>query len=232
MLYIIGTPIGNLEDISNRALRILREVDLILCEDTRRTKKLLLSFEIKTPTESYHHHSKLKKKKAILDLLEQGKDLALVSDAGMPGIADPGGKLIDFLYKQLPDLQVSPIPGCSAITALASVSGFPMNSFLFLGYPPKKNKRKKFFKGVADSEYPVIFFEAPYRILKTLNELQVEAGHREVVVGRELTKKFERVYRGTLDQIIQKLQDEQDEQGDSRLKGEFTVILNKCAKPI
>jgi len=222
VLYIVGTPIGNLEDISTRALRILKECDLIFCEDTRRTKKLLSHYKINTLTQSYHQHSRLRKKQKILALLKDGKEIALVSDAGMPGISDPGGKLICFLKENLPDLRIAPIPGPSAITAIASVSGFPMDSFLFLGFAPKKKGRTKFFEKIAVSEQSVIFFESPYRIMKTLEELRQTIKERRVVVGRELTKKFEKVYYGSLDEIVQELQDEI--RGDHP-KGEFTIAI-------
>lgn len=217
-LYVVATPIGNLEDISARALRVLEEVDLILCEDTRRTQKLLHHYGINTKRESYHQHSRLPKKQKILKLLSQGHDLALVSDAGAPGISDPGGKLIDFLLPRLPELEVIPVPGASAITTLASVSALSMDSFLFLGYPPKKKKRNEFFEKITQSESPVVFFEAPYRIVRTLKDLRKTAGNKKIVVGRELTKKFEKIYRGSVDEILKKLQ-------DKNIKGEFTIIV-------
>jgi len=146
-LYIVATPIGNLEDLSFRALRILSEVDLILCEDTRVTKKLLDRYQIKTPTLSYHQHSKLKKVDYILELLRKGKNLALVSDAGTPGISDPGNKLISEIMRQLGiQVKIIPVPGPSAVIAAASISGFPTDKFIFLGFPPTKKKRKKFFE--------------------------------------------------------------------------------------
>ncbi|GAI37445.1 unnamed protein product, partial [marine sediment metagenome] len=159
-LYIVATPIGNLEDLSFRALRILSEVDLILCEDTRVTKKLLDHYQIKTPTLSYHQHSKLKKVDYILDLLKQNKNLALVSDAGTPGISDPGNKLINTIITR-PGcvVKIVPLPGPSAVTVAVSISGFPMDKFIFLGFPPTKKKRKKFFEEMMSSKYPVIFYE-------------------------------------------------------------------------
>ncbi len=218
MFYVVATPIGNLKDITERALEVLKEVDLVLCEDQRRTKKLLNYYKIDIPTESYHFHSRLGKKKKIVRLLKEGKDLALVSDAGTPGVSDPGGKLIQFILEKRPETKISPIPGPSSILALASVSGFFMDRFLFLGYPPKKNKRKSFFNEVADSDHPVVFFEAKYRIIKTLKELKEAAGEKEVVVGRELTKKYETIYRGRLDEVIESIKND-----DTR--GEFTIIV-------
>jgi len=152
-LYIISTPIGNLEDITLRALRILKEVDFVLCEDTRVTKKLLERYDINTPTISYHQHSNAAKVSSIMELLNEGKDLALVSDAGTPGISDPGGKLIAEVLNPLTSSnssvnsspQIIPIPGASAVTCAASISGFPMDKFVFLGFPPAKEKEEKVF---------------------------------------------------------------------------------------
>jgi 16S rRNA (cytidine1402-2'-O)-methyltransferase len=144
-----------------------------LCEDTRVTKKLLTHYQIKTPTLSYHQHSKFQKIDYIINLLKGGKNLALVSDAGTPGISDPGNKLVAEIIKELGnEVKIIPIPGPSAVTAAASISGFPMDKFLFLGFPPAKKKRRKFFEELINSKYPVIFYESPYRIIKTLSELQ------------------------------------------------------------
>lgn len=211
-LYIVATPIGNLKDITIRALHILAEVDLILCEDTRVTKKLLNHYDIKTRVESYHQHSKLKKVNYIIDLLKQGKNLALVSDSGTPGISDPGNKLIE----ELKDItEIIPIPGPNAVATIASVSGFPMDKFVFLGFPPHKKARNKFFKEVAESKHPVILYESPYRILKTLKELS-ELKDFDIVVGRELTKKFETIYRGKARNIIKQI----------KPKGEFVIVIS------
>jgi len=228
MLYVVATPIGNLEDISLRALRILKEVNLILCEDTRRTKKLLNFYNIKTPTLSYHQHSKLKKLNHILKLLKEGQRIALVCDAGTPGISDPGGKLIEFLIQRIPDLKIPPVPGPSAVTCAASISGFPMDKFLFLGFPPTKRKRKKFFKEIKSSKYPVIFFESPHRILKTLKQLketieQWDNGVMEIVVCCELTKKFETIYRGNIEKVLEEIKAGKTE--SSKVKGEFVIIV-------
>lgn len=219
-LYIVATPIGNLKDLNLRALKILKEVNLILSEDTRVTKKLLENYNIKTPTLSYHQHSKLKKIDYILQLLKEGKNLALVSDAGTPGISDPAGKLVNLLTR-LPGfvVKIVPVPGPSAVTAAASISGLPMDRFLFLGFPPAKRKRKKFFQEVISSKYPVIFYESPYRILKTLKELSSFLANGEVVVCRELTKKFETVYRGNIEKVIKEIEKD-------KVKGEFVVIVN------
>jgi len=218
-LYIIGTPIGNLKDITLRALEVLKEVDLILCEDTRVTKKLLEHYQIKKPLLNYHQHSRLKKVNYILELLKQGKNLALVSDAGTPGISDPGNLLVYEAIERLREkVEIIPIPGPSAATAAASISGFPMDKFLFLGFPPTKRKRKKFFEAVVKSKYPVIFYESPYRIIKTLKELSSFISDREVVVCRELTKKFETIYRGEIEEVIKEIEKD-------IIKGEFVIIV-------
>ncbi len=212
-LYIVATPIGNLKDITLRALRVLENVDLILCEDTRRSKKLLNHYNIETPVESYHQHSKISKINKIINLLEQGKNLALVSDSGTPGISDPGNKLIEEIKNIA---EIIPIPGPNAVATIASISGFPMDKFIFLGFPPHKKGRNKFFKEVAEHKYSVIIYESPHRIIKTLNELK----DLDIVVGRELTKKFETVYRGNVKEIIKRLEKEKP-------KGEFVIAIKK-----
>jgi 16S rRNA (cytidine1402-2'-O)-methyltransferase len=215
-LYIVATPIGNLNDITLRAVNTLKSVDLILSEDTRVTRKLLEHYQIKTKTISYHQHSKLHKINYIIDLLKQGSNIALVSDAGVPGVADPGNKLVELVVKELgSQVNIVPIPGCSAIMAAASVSGFKMDKFLFLGFPPAKKKRSKFFQEIADSKYPVVFYESPYKIIKTLESLVFLK--QEIVVCRELTKKFETIYRGSVEEAIEVLKKD-------AIKGEFTVI--------
>lgn len=216
-LYIVSTPIGNLEDITQRALRILSEVDLILCEDTRVTRKLLDRYGISVPLLSYHQHSDTGKIKHVIQLLEKGKDLALVSDAGTPGISDPGNKLIEETLP-LKNLKIVPVPGASAAAAAASVSGFQMDRFLFLGFPPPKKKRKKFFEQVQSSVYPVIFYESPYRITKTLSELVPLIKNRQIAVCRELTKKFETIYRGKAEEVLAQIQKDVP-------RGEFTVVI-------
>ncbi len=215
-LSIIATPIGNLDDITARALHTLKTVDCILCEDTRVTRNLLEHFGISTPIESYHHHSDAKKIKNIIELLNNGKNLALVTDAGTPGISDPGNELISHLTTK--GIQIIPIPGACAAIAGLSVSGFPTDKFIFLGFPPHKNKRQKFFKEAAASEHTVVFYESGHRIKKCLSELQaVLKPNQKVVVGRELTKKFETIYRGTIEQIIEQMTDE---------RGEFVIVVS------
>ena len=227
-LYVIATPIGNLQDISERAIDTLGSVDLILCEDTKTTKKLLDHYQIKTPTTSYHQHSNLQKVGRIIDFLKEGKNLALVSDAGTPGVSDPGNKLIHNILESTgddsPQIKIVSVPGPSAITAAASISGFPTDRFLFLGFPPVKKKRKKFFEEAINSKYPVIFYESPHRIIKTLWELGSTAENfnlkPQIVVCREMTKKFETVYRGEIKDVIKQI--ERD-----TTKGEFVVIIDK-----
>lgn len=218
-LYILATPIGNLEDITLRAIRVLKEVDFILCEDTRETRKLLLRYEINKPTLSYHQHSKLQKIEQIIGLLKEGKNLALVSDAGTPSISDPGGKLVEEVLRALEDgAEIIPIPGPSAVITAASISGFPADKFLFLGFPPHKKGRNKFFKKITGTEETVIFYESTYRIIKSLEELRAAAPERRVAVCRELTKMFETIYRGTADEVINKLKAD-------TTKGEFVVVV-------
>ena len=220
-LYIVATPIGNLKDISLRALEILKEVDLILCEDTRITKKLLDHYNIRKPTLSYHEHSKLKKVEYIVDLLGEGKNLALVSDAGTPGVSDPGNKLVEEVINSLGDkVAIIPLPGASAVVAAASISGFPMDKFSFLGFPPAKKKRSKFFGEISNSKIPVVFYESPYRIIKTLTELSNANKELSVVVCRELTKKFETIYRGDIEDAIKQIKKDET-------KGEFVVVVGK-----
>jgi len=171
-LYIVATPIGNLEDISLRALRILGEVDFILCEDTRVTRRLLSYYKIRTPTISYHQHSKLPKVEQILGLLARGKDLALVSDAGTPGISDPGGKLVQAVLEKFGEnIKIESVPGPSAVTAALSISGIPTDKFVFMGFPPHKKGRQTFLQKVMENEWPAVLYESKHRILKLLEEL-------------------------------------------------------------
>ena len=218
-LYVISTPIGNLDDISPRALNILKQVDFIICEDTRVTLKLLNHYQIKKPLISYHQHSKIKKIDYIVDLLKQEKNLALVSDAGTPGISDPGNVLIKEIINNLNNqVRIIPIPGACALTTLASISGLPTDKFLFLGFLPHK-ARNKIYDTIKNSELTVIFYESPYRMLKTLEFLAgILDESRQVVVGRELTKMFETIYRGTTKEVMKKLKKD-------KVKGEFVVLI-------
>ena len=218
-LYIVATPIGNLGDITVRALATLKEVDLILCEDTRVTRKLLSHFDLKTSTKSYHQHSPEKVKKEIVKQLGEGKNLALVTDAGTPGISDPGNELIEYVTRSTEHGPIISVPGASAVTAALSISGFPTDKFVFMGFPPHKNKRKKFFEEIASAKYTVVIYESCHRIKKALRELSnVLKANQNVCISRELTKKFESVYRGKIsDMDSMKIPE----------KGEFVVVVSK-----
>ncbi|MBI2068903.1 MAG: 16S rRNA (cytidine(1402)-2'-O)-methyltransferase [Candidatus Yanofskybacteria bacterium] len=220
MLYIVATPIGNLEDITLRAVSVLTNADLILAEDTRVTRVLLDRYNIKKELLSYHEHSGLKKLEKVVKMLKEGKNLALVSDAGTPGISDPGGFLVSEALKAVPDLKVVPIPGANvAITAL-SVSGFPADKFVFLGFPPHKKGRQTFFKRIGDIEETVVFYESKHRILKALEELRELSmlNDRPIMVARELTKQFETIYRGTIGETL-------DQLNKTKVLGEFVVVI-------
>lgn len=224
ILYIVATPIGNLKDLTWRALEILREVDLVVCEDTRQTIKLLNHYGIKKPLVSYFQHSKLTKIDYIVEQLRQGKKVALVTDAGTPGISDPGGKLIELVTNHLPLITILPIPGPNAAIAALSVSGFPADKFIFLGFPPHKKGRNKFFEEVAQAKYTVVFYESTHRIIKTLKQL-IEARNlteRQIVVCRELTKQFESIYRGSAEEILKILESDKNNQ-----KGEFVIVISR-----
>ena len=223
ILYIVATPIGNLKDITLRAVEVLKEVDLIVCEDTRQTLKLLNHYQISKPLTSYFQHSKLAKIDYIAQQLKQGKKVALVTDAGTPGISDPGGKLVELITNHLPLITISPIPGPNAAVAALSVSGFPADKFIFMGFPPHKKGREKFFREVAEAKYTVVFYESTHRILKTLQQIKaVLSPDRHLVVCRELTKQFESIYRGTSEEILKILESDKN-----NIKGEFVLIIGK-----
>lgn len=222
-LYIVGTPIGNLKDISLRALEVLKEVSVIFAEDTRVTAKLLFHFEIKKPLFAYSYQIDCPKNNRLFDLLREGQDAALVTDAGTLGISDPGGKIIERILKELDgEVEIIPIPGPNAALTALSISGFPTDKFLFLGFPPHKKGRQKFFQEVAGSRYTVVFYESPHRIIKTLQALAdyPDLKTRPLVVARELTKKFETIYRGTAEEILEKYKEELD-------RGEITIVVRK-----
>lgn len=218
-LYIVSTPIGNLEDITLRALRILNEVDFVLCEDTRVSKRLLDKYEIKTPTLSYFQHSKISKVNKIIDLLKEGKDLALVSDAGTPGISDPGNKLIEQVVQELGEqVQVIPIPGPAAVIAALSISGLPTDKYVFYGFLPHKKGKETILKEIIDNKFTSVFYESTHRIIKTLEKFKELGLDKQVVVCRELTKKFETVYRGDINGVLIQLRED-------TVKGEFVVVV-------
>lgn len=219
-LYVIATPIGNLGDITLRAIETLKNVDLILCEDTRETKKILNKFEINKPTMSYHAQSKLAKTDKIFELLEEGKDLALVSDAGTPGISDPGYQLLSLVKEKLPLVRVVPIPGASAVITALSACGLPTHEFTFLGFLPHKKGRETLFKEIASSERTMVFYESPHRILKTLESLIKFCPNKKVCIARELTKIYEEFKTGTPAEVLEYLTQNKEKQ-----RGEFTVIV-------
>jgi 16S rRNA (cytidine1402-2'-O)-methyltransferase len=217
-LYIVSTPIGNREDITLRALRILKEVDLIAAEDTRHTGRLLKHFGIQTPLTSYFEGNELKKKDFILSKLTQGERVALVSDAGTPGISDPGFRLIRAAAENR--IAIVPIPGPSAIIAALSVSGLPTDAFLFKGFlPHKSKKRKDWLKQLEGTRETLVFYESPHRFSQTLNDILEILGDREMVLTRELTKIYEEVLRGKVSEI-------QTQIGDRKLKGEITLVIS------
>ena len=217
-LYIVSTPIGNMEDITLRALRILKEVDLIAAEDTRRTGLLLKHFGIQVPLTSYFEGNELKKREFILAKLKEGENVALVSDAGTPGISDPGFRLIQLaIENQIP---IVPIPGSSAVITALSVSGLPTDAFLFRGFlPHKSKKRRDLLKELENVRETLIFYESPHRISATLRDLLEILGDREIVLTRELTKVYEEIIRGKAGDILNQV-------GDRTLKGEITLVVS------
>ncbi|MFA6554473.1 MAG: 16S rRNA (cytidine(1402)-2'-O)-methyltransferase [Candidatus Paceibacterota bacterium] len=224
---VTATPIGNLEDITLRALSVLRGADLILCEDTRMTKRLLDRHDIYVPTKSYHTHSKLSRKEEIVGLLKEGKNLALVSDAGTPGISDPGIELVKYIRQELVaeisggSVKIEAIPGPSALTTAISISGVPCADFTFLGFLPHKKGRETLFKEIAISERTMIFYESPHRIIKTLESLIEHVPSKKVTVCRELTKMFEEVVSGSALEVK-----EYFDKNTDKVRGEFVVIVS------
>ena len=221
-LYIIATPIGNLQDITLRALETLKSVDLVLCEDTRVTGKLLSHYGISVSKMSYHANSKISKQDKIIDMLREGKNLALVSDAGTPAISDPGVMLIKEAKKVLGvNLKVVPIPGASALVSAISVSGIPSPQFTFYGFLPHKKGRETIFKEIKESKRTSVFYESPHRILKTLESLNTFLdSKREVVVARELTKMFEEIINGSPEEVLNYFKENEE-----KVRGEFVVIV-------
>ncbi len=220
-LYIVATPIGNLEDITLRALRILKEVDCILCEDTRTTSKLLQKYDIHTKTMSYHAHSTNKKESIIIEMLQDGKNLALVSDAGTPCISDPGVLLVSNVRKVLGnEARIEPIPGPSALVSALSASGISSAHFTFLGFLPHKKGRETMFKSIATTPDTIVFYESTHRILKTLASLDKYDANRTIMIAREITKKFEEFVSGTPSILLEYFTKNKDKQ-----KGEFVVIV-------
>jgi 16S rRNA (cytidine1402-2'-O)-methyltransferase len=221
-LYLVATPIGNLEDITLRALRVLKEVDLIACEDTRQTLKLLSHYGIKTRLVSYHEHNEMTKAAELVVDLEGGAKIALVTDAGMPGISDPGFRLIALAIRH--HVPVVPIPGASAFLAALVASGLPTDSFRFSGFlPAKAGQRRKLLESVKDSPRTQVFYEAPHRLLEALADVvEVLGNDRHVVVAREVTKLHEEFLRGRAEEVLAQLKS----RGDA--KGEITLLIAKA----
>jgi 16S rRNA (cytidine1402-2'-O)-methyltransferase len=220
-LFVVATPIGNLEDITLRALRVLREVAVIAAEDTRRTAQLLARHGIATPTTSLHEHNERQKSASLIARLARGEHIALVSDAGTPTVSDPGGHFIRHALEA--GIRVEPIPGASAVLAVLSASGLPTERFTFLGFPPTRSKdRKKWLADLTNARGTAVFFEAPHRIRRTLDEVAAAIGNCEVVIGRELTKVHEQLVKGPIKLVASTITDP---------KGEFTVALFVGQKP-
>ena len=217
VLYIVSTPIGNLEDITLRALRMLKEVNLIAAEDTRHTRRLLAHYEIGTPTTSYFEGNQIQKGEKLVARLKAGESIALVSDAGTPTISDPGYRLLIQCIEA--DIPIIPIPGPSACIAAASVAGLPLHNFTFEGFlSPKSGRRKRQLTELREERRTLIFYESPHRIIVFLQDVLEVFGDRQVSVARELTKKFEEVFRGKVTGAIEKFQ-------ETSPRGEFTIII-------
>ena len=221
-LYIVATPIGNLEDITLRALRILKEVDYILCEDTRTTQVLLNKYGIKTKTMSYHAHSSENKEFMIINLIKTGKNIALVSDAGTPCISDPGVLLVSNIRKELGNnSKISPIPGPSALIAALSASGLNAPQFIFWGFIPHKKGREKILREIVTSDRVSIFYESTHRIIKTLESLEKYSPSSQVLIAREITKQFEEFTKGIPSELLKHFNNNMVKQ-----KGEFVVLVS------
>ncbi len=221
VLYIVATPIGNLEDISLRALRVLKEVSLIAAEDTRHTQILLNHYDIRRPLTSYHEHNETVKARQLIARLERGEDIALVSDAGVPAISDPGYRIVVEAIKA--GIHVTPIPGASALTAALSVSGLPTDRFAFEGFLPVKTKeRRDRLHALRAEARTLVFYEAPYRIVESLHDIHELLGDRDVVIAREVSKVHEEFLRGPVSDLIGKLSDRQ-------IRGELTIVIKGSA---
>ena len=223
-LYIVATPIGNLGDITYRAVELLKEVDLIVCEDTRTSRKLLEHYEVSTPTMSFYQNIRsggatkpVPKTERIIEELKSGKNVALITDAGTPGISDPGNQLVAVAIEA--GIAVIPVPGASSLTTLASVAGIDLTRFVFLGFPPHKKGRETFFKEVMAFSFPVIYLESPHRLIKNLELLKTLAPDKNIILGRELTKMFEEIVRGNVLEVL-----EYFESNPGKVKGEIVII--------
>ncbi len=227
-LFIVGTPIGNLEDITLRALRVLKEVDVILCEDTRVTQKLLAKYEIEAKQlATYNEQESGVTAGKITQWLEEGKSVALVSDAGTPGISDPGAVLVEKIRTHLKtstsdvEVKVESVPGPSALTSALSIAGVPIHDFVFLGFLPHKKGRETLFKEIAGSERTMVFYESPHRILKALESLQKFAPNKKITIARELTKIHEQIISGSAEALLTYFATNPD-----KVRGEFVVIVS------
>lgn len=216
MLYIVATPIGNLEDMTFRAIRTLKEVNYIFAEDTRVTRKLLNHYEIENTVYRYDEHTKMHQIANIINLLKEGKQIALVTDAGTPCISDPGYELVDAVHNE--GIRVVPIPGASALTAAASAAGITMRRFCFEGFLPKKKGRQTLLKALAEEERTIMIYESPFRIEKTLRDIEQFMGVKEVVIIREITKIYEEILRGTTTELIERL-------AKNPIKGEIVLLI-------
>lgn len=221
--YVVGTPIGNLSDMTFRAVEILKSVDFILTEDTRVSGRLLKHFEIKKKMYSYNSHASEAKAEKIMEELEGGKNIALISDAGTPTISDPGVKIISELREKfLSDIEIIPIPGATALISAISVSGFPASEFVFHGFLPHKKGRETLFKEIAESKRTSVFYESPHRLMKALNSLEKICGpERKIFVARELTKLFEEKRFGSVQEVKEFF-----EKNEGKVRGEFVVIVS------
>jgi len=224
ILYVVATPIGNLEDITFRAIRVLKEVNWIACEDTRQTRKLLEHYSIETPQISYHEHNEMERAKELCSRLLAGESGALVSDAGMPLISDPGYRLVHSAVAA--GIPVQPVPGPSAVLAALSASGLPTDSFHFAGFlPSKPGQRVHALEALRDETATLIFYEAPHRLLEALTDIQAVLGERDVVVAREITKLHEEFAHGTVSEILASFAKRE------AVKGEITILVAKATRP-
>ncbi len=216
-LYLVSTPIGNLEDITLRAIKVLRRVDLIAAEDTRRAKRLLGRYRIRASLTSLFEHNEPSKKEILVKRIVEGEEIALISDAGTPGISDPGFRLVQRAIEE--GVEVISIPGPTALIAALAVSGLPTDSFHFFGFlPPKGGKRKRRLEEIRELRGTIILYEAPHRLLRTLRDLRDICGDRQIVMTRELTKLYEEVIRGGITEVIEGL-------GGRQIKGEITLVV-------
>ena len=222
-LFVVSTPIGNLEDMTLRAVNVLKICDVIACEDTRNTKKLLARYGIETPLTSYHEHNEVEKSPKLLERLKDGKDVALVSDAGTPSVSDPGCRLVNLSIEN--NIEVVPVPGPSAVLSALVVSGLPTDSFLFLGFFPRNvGKKKELLKDVECYPYTLVFYESARRLSRTLSLMLEIFGDRSICVAREMTKLYEEALRGSFSEVISVLSERET------LKGEVTVVVEGSGK--